>query len=372
MLLACMNSHWRKLLLIFPVLFSCFFKGYAQSDSTNGAFDITIEGHYGFIMAHRPSIISLQDRHLGGVVVAISKPSNGKKQWQHQYHLPHVGIKYGFFGLGNKEKLGYGHTIYPYVDIPLGSGRKHFLNLQLGWGIGYITKPFDRFENYKNMAIGSHLNAVIAINFNKDIKITSRDKLKTGIGITHFSNGSLVIPNLGINITTLQLHYIHSFGKKKEIAPYKHQPFHRSYRKAVFIAAGMRQIPPSGGKNYFIASMSGNMFKQYSERAAAGIGLDYFYDDSNNEKLRRLDVKPQPFLSASRIGLAGGYEVIMSDFSITLQLGAYIKSQLKSDGSFYSRIGIRYLFNKHMFATVNLKTHWGKADFGEWGVGYKF
>jgi Lipid A 3-O-deacylase (PagL) len=345
---------------------------YAQYDSTSGNFSISIEGHYGFIFAHRPSIIPLQQSHLGGMMVAISKIADGSKSWQHQYHLPTIGIKYGFFGMGNSDQLGYGHTLYPYMDLPLGSRKKKYIHLQFGWGLGYVTKPFHRYSNYKNVAIGSHFNAVVALGFNSEVKLSLRDRLKIGVGVTHFSNGSFVTPNLGVNLATLQLHYIHSFGNIKTIVPLQSPIFVSAYRKSVFVAGGVRQIYPTGGKNYFIASLSANLLRQYSHRAAAGVGLDYFYDDSNNEKLRLLDETPKPVWSASRIGIAGGYEVIITDFSFLFQTGIYLKTPIKSEGLFYNRIGMRYQLGKNVFATVNLKTHWGRADFAEWGIGYKF
>jgi hypothetical protein len=39
---------------------------------------------------------------------------------------------------------------------------------------------------------------------------------------------------------------------------------------------------------------------------------------------------------------------------------------------FYNRFGLRYRINSNWFAQLTLKTHFAKADFGEWGFGYAF
>ena len=39
---------------------------------------------------------------------------------------------------------------------------------------------------------------------------------------------------------------------------------------------------------------------------------------------------------------------------------------------FFHRIGVRYMLTKHVIANVTLYTHWAKADYFEWGLGYEF
>jgi len=52
------------------------------------------------------------------------------------------------------------------------------------------------------------------------------------------------------------------------------------------------------------------------------------------------------------------------------QMGVYMYSNLATVGSFYHRMGGRYLVYKNFFGTVILKTHFAKADFLEVGVGW--
>jgi len=42
------------------------------------------------------------------------------------------------------------------------------------------------------------------------------------------------------------------------------------------------------------------------------------------------------------------------------------------DGWLYTRAALKYRLSKHYFFSIGLKTHLQKAEFIEWGLGYKF
>jgi hypothetical protein len=44
----------------------------------------------------------------------------------------------------------------------------------------------------------------------------------------------------------------------------------------------------------------------------------------------------------------------------------------KEDGWFYTRASLQYAISKHLFISLGLKTHLQKAEFIEWGLGYRF
>ncbi|MBS1765326.1 MAG: acyloxyacyl hydrolase [Bacteroidetes bacterium] len=364
-----MIRYWCSQLAV--IMFSLCVFAEANAQTVSGSISAGVEGHYGFVFAHRPSMQPLQHSHLGAVVFTLSHQTNGSKQWHSLYHYPEIGLKYGFYGLGNKEQLGYGHAVYPYIDIPLGKSFNHPLHFQFGWGLGYITKPYTRLENYKNVAIGSHLNAVIAFNFHTEIRLTERDIVAPAIGLTHFSNGSTAMPNLGINLTTVQLHYRHSFGTKKEVVTPSLSDFKKHLRIATFGSWAFKQVYPLAGKTWYAYSLSANVLKQYSAKSAVGLGADFIYDPSISFRMKK---EKMAINSSSdiRLGMAASYEVIVSDFSVILQMGLYAKSAWKQDGIYYNRLGMRYVFAKNIFATINLKTHLARADFIEWGIGYYF
>lgn len=363
----------RKFLpLIFCSLFSIL-SSQAQPDSSAGRLSIGARVHYGFVLAHRPSIVALQKEHLGGFDINVAEQTTGTKKWQQHFGYPRLGFKFGYYSLGNEEQLGHAYALYPYADFDLGRKAKSFnINVQIGWGLGYIDKSFGLRDNYKNVAIGSGANATFNLNISGRFQLTKKDRLYIGTGLSHFSNSSLVTPNLGVNLATAQVQFSHLFGQSVAFKKQPAEPFQKSFRKAIYAGGFIKQIYPAGGEYYFAGVISANIVKHFSYKSALGAGIDYFYDESIIKKLRNDDKKITPLVSASRIGINGTYEMVVSDFSAVIQMGYYVYSNLNTDGSLYHRMGVRYMLTKNIFATVNLKTHFAKADFLEVGLGWQW
>jgi hypothetical protein len=55
-----------------------------------------------------------------------------------------------------------------------------------------------------------------------------------------------------------------------------------------------------------------------------------------------------------------------------LGMGVYLRDVYNPDGRLYHRIGMRYHATKHWSANLVLKSHWAKADYVEYGIGYTF
>ena len=51
-------------------------------------------------------------------------------------------------------------------------------------------------------------------------------------------------------------------------------------------------------------------------------------------------------------------------------MGAYIRDYYKPEDPVYHRIGMRYQFTNGLVANFTLKTHFGRADYLELGLGY--
>jgi hypothetical protein len=72
-----------------------------------------------------------------------------------------------------------------------------------------------------------------------------------------------------------------------------------------------------------------------------------------------------------RPGIHGAYQLRIATIGLLFNLGFYPYTRYKNDGNFYHRIGLRY-YHERFFACVNLKTHYARADFFEWGLGWVF
>ena len=357
------------LAFLFFILITCLAQA-SETDSTFGKWSLQSRADFGFIIAHRPALVPLQEGHVKGFEITAQRQTIGTSDWENIFYYPSYGITTAFFDLGSPDHLGYGIAIYPFIDFPLSKRFGKGLHFRYGMGLGYIEKPFNAVTNIKNAAIGSHLNGVIHFDLHAEKAISKKSKLELGAGITHYSNGSYELPNLGINIATVNLAYHHSFGdnlaiKKREVPK-------SDNRLQVHIYAGgfLKKVYPPNGKRFFAGTLSGMLFKQVNPKSAWGLGTDLFYDKSLSYRIDKLEAGNTSSLNNFRPGIYGAYHLSIKHLGLMFNMGYYLYTKWKGDGNVYHRICIRYYFDK-TFLCVNLKTHYAKADFIEMGVGVR-
>ncbi len=333
-----------------------------------------IEGklHYGFIMAHSHRVNHLVTGHTHGFQLNVG--IQGTKRMLHKiYNHPQTGFSLAYFDFANPDVLGNGICMLAYADLPVVRKNNFLFSIYLADGFGFTTKRFDALENHKNTLTGTKFNAAIQIFFQTKYVISKRTDFRLSLGLTHFSNGSYSTPNLGINNLSLSsgiifyldtMHQVYS----KEILP----PPYKKIRMEVFAGGAPKEIYPTGGKRYFAWTLSAAAFKILSHKYRLGIGTDFIYDLSLTERFARDSVFSPIISNRMRSGVYLANELILSHLTAMLDIGFYIYSPFKGDGNAYHRIGLKYFYSDHWFINYSLRTHYGKADNVEAGLGYRF
>ncbi len=356
--------------LIFLLWISATAAGSSLVDSTDGRYGFEARLSYGFLVAHRPNLRPLQERHLRSIEFSLLVPTDGQRSWQQNFDFPEKGLQLALFDLGNAERLGLGVALYPFLDFPLAGQGNWKWRLRYGMGLGYVQRNFDPEENYKNTAIGSKLNGVIHFDL-RVRKRFGRGGLEGGLGITHYSNGATAMPNLGINLAAAHFGYLQYFGTK---SPKHHIQLSRvrsGFWATAFASASWKEIYPPLGKKYLAASVSGDLIYVLSNKVDALLGADLFYDQSLRVRMEATEQSPQPGSTNLRPGLHTGVQVLVGKLGLLFNLGYYPYTRFQEDGRYFHRIGFRYYFPR-LIAVMNLKTHYARADFVEWGIGWRF
>jgi hypothetical protein len=112
------------------------------------------------------------------------------------------------------------------------------------------------------------------------------------------------------------------------------------------------------------------LWKPLSRKREIGAGIDLFWEFSNIKLLEASGNNVKYDYEIIRYGIHIGHQFDFSHLSIATQVGYYIYSMYKSDGSIYSRFALRYYLDKKIILNLALLTHFAKADFIECGVGY--
>lgn len=353
-------------------LFLCFILSWQTSFSQQSVPEFGIEEtvHFGSILPHRPLVNEIIEGHSFIYEVSFYKNTTGNKAWQQLFNYPKIGISAMYLNLGNEEELGNSFGFFPYIQIPL-SKRKIRWELRFGYGIGYVEKPFDRADNYKNIAIGSRFNALINVNSLWKIQASKHIAFSTGVSLVHFSNGSYVRPNLGFNIFSLNTGVSYNFGKDKEIQTNPLPDKEKKREHFIVANTGLKEIPPVEGPKYMVINLAYNIIKPISNKSNYGFSADFFYNSSLEALIEKNDNVPASTADNFRAGISAMYGISVGKLMLSVHMGGYILPRYTDNGFLYHRINSRYSINKKLFFNLGLKSHWAVADFIEMGVGYK-
>jgi hypothetical protein len=307
--------------------------------------------------------------------LSVSFPTYGKNYWEKLYNYPRTGIGYSYWSLGNDEVFGKAYVLYSYISIPFFKRtEKLSFNYQLSFGGAYLPKIFDIKKNHLNRAIGSHTNIYIHLGIDGKIRLFPRCEMIIEVGTTHFSNGKTRSPNYGINAGSFSLGFNYILNNNSTTITEPEIPWiGKRYVQSVIYSTGSKVYDNLLGKRYFISSVSYNLERYINHKRKIGLGADFFYDGSISEALASEDGTPErDFAKLIRFGLHASYAIRYKQIVMGIQIGHYLYSKYTDISLIYNRISIQYLVTKNLVGSVAIKSHMGKADFFEWGLGYSW
>lgn len=322
----------------------------------------------GFLAAHRGSMAHLPDRIAYPFELIWYRKPTGTKKWHQTYKLPEQGISLFHGSVGNDSILGKFTGIYGFIHIPVIRPTQSFrLDWQFGTGLGYTPKIYDPIDNPKNIAIGSHVNGLVCLGLYSKFYV-GRNKFSLGLDITHFSNGSFGVPNLGLNIFYGSVSYARSFGRIK--SNQKIIPLLDKYKSWNIGATGifmMKETYNDNPKKYPVYGLNLYLRKQITPKAGMEIALDLISKQAIKAYFPEI---PKSQWDIFQMGIFAGYILPIDHFHFVFGMGAYIRDKFQPEDPLYHKIGMRYQFNNGINLQWMLKTHFGRADYSEAGVGY--
>jgi hypothetical protein len=334
---------------------------------------------YGFIYAHHLEL-EIFNSHLTAFEINLQQETFGKHKWERAYAYPLIGLSFWYSGLGKSPYLGSAYALYPFINFPLVRHKNFMLTFRFGLGLGYLTKKFDRITNYKNLVIGSHFNAAVNLTFEVRYRLSQRLTMSGGFGLQHFSNGSLKLPNYGLNYPLVNIGMAYRLARENTfisdrfIAPT--DPFEAIVKHTVEFnfggALGSKNMQAILKQNFLVFHIYENTFFPVSRKSKVGFGLDLSYDGSHVAILESHGLDASNKFKILRPGINAAYELGLSKLSLILNLGYYLGGLEKTNGPLYEKISFQYNLSKYIFANVMLKVHFGRADYIGWGIGYRF
>ncbi len=334
-------------------------------------WSIGARGHYGFLWAHRPASWILVEGHAGATELFVERQVEGDRAWHRSYGMPRYGVLAVHTRMANPERIGDAINLMPYLTFPLAQGERLSFGLRVGWGVGYIAKPFDRLENTRQIAIGSRING--ALQLMPELRYDAgRLGLHFGLSLDHWSNGSARQPNLGLNFLSLALGASYALG---HAPPQRTVPetrgFERERREFCVVGAfGMSESGRPLNGQYSVYVLSADASWRVGGKGALCAGFDAFNKGDLPTVLPGLEGRSRAELTQAGAHIGGS--LLMGRGELLFHFGGYLFSPEPDDAPVYQRTGMRYRLGKHLLASVCLKTHFATADHWEFGIGYRW
>jgi hypothetical protein len=356
---------------------------------------------FGFI-----SSLSSQSIYLGGAIGKVFKHRAGlpfeipessycidfsylpyiqpNSKWYQYWHEPEFSLNTNFVHFGDNEVFGNAISLVPGILFPFFRNKKIQPGFYIGSGIALVSRQYNYENNNTNIAISTRWNNCTRFGFKVDWKMTEYLKLRSGVQITHFSNGRSSSPNSGINLLTGDIGVIKSWPQSKE---YKQSAISENmginqFEKFSLDLSLFRGFTSSGvpeGATYHVNGMNFTMGYHTGDffRLLLGFERDFneqMYHASRNNFFTREEAN----IVATRSSVFVGSELFMGPVSIRNQLGVYVTSSREfQDFPVHFQLMLQYYPFGYQRALsplfgVVLKSHLGVSEFVGFKIGFLY
>lgn len=297
--------------------------------------------------------------------------TNRDQNWKRAYRQPQIGISARLFDLANQDILGYGLGIAAYFSSPVLTTERFAWHWELGGGPGFISKPFDYDDNYRNIAIGSHGNFFVMLGQRFTYAMSPRLDLAVATSFNHFSNAAVALPNLGVNYPMVSVGV--SYRPERIMNDTNTYIAIKHVMPSCWTITGnfgVKQSLRPFDATYPTFSLFGGRQIGLSQKSSITLGGDIFYNSALYHYRHALG-EPVSGIENMQAGLHLAYGLHIGQAILCVTMGGYVLDSFKRDGFLYHRAGFRYLITEHLGLNISLKTHFFKADYFELGLAYR-
>ena len=403
-------------------LFIFVFSGVSAQTWSN--YRIKAQYMHGTILRHNQHLDALVQGSSRGGTVAVEFQTMGERAWHQFLGFPQIGAGLVFMDFSNPEILGRGIALYPYMNVPLVRTNFFNLNLKPGAGATFVNRFYGNTIQTPgtlqgaNSAIGSVMNVFLTLGANVEIPLAGGFSLTADYAWNHVSNGSIVQPNSGINMLNayVGLRYTPNHRNIQQPQRRNWEDVPRNFSFEIMASGGITQLHYRNDNNYVIASLSFGVYRPMSNWYRMGVGADVFYNsvfgvvnvpgkpgfEPSHRHFRFTYIEENLFRNKIRAGVSWHHEFMVGRLTAGFHFGLYLYDPIKNlqprtlnesgevirpegnkgliyrynidveDGWLYTRAIARYAITNNLFVSVGLKTHLQRAEFIDWGIGWRF
>ena len=223
---------------------------------------------YGSILLHNTDISHLITNHPGGIILGFNRKRFGHEDWEAALGYPDTGFSFVYQDMNNPT-LGEHFGLYAHYNFYF---LKRNLQLRIGQGVAYNTNPYDKSENFRNNAYGSHLlsSTMVMFNYHKE-NIVAGLGFKAGISLIHYSNANFKAPNTSTNTMAFNFGLTYDFDHDttiEYIEPKEKEKIKEPIRYNLVLRGGANESDVIDMGRYGFAIVSAYADKRLGNRSA--------------------------------------------------------------------------------------------------------
>ncbi|MDP1726754.1 MAG: acyloxyacyl hydrolase [Bacteroidota bacterium] len=320
------------------------------------------------------------DGNVIGLDIGLVQWGLKNEQFSRVYGNPRIGLDVRFIKMNNTDTFGYCFGILPTFEIEMMHQQKWSVHSKISFGINLNTMGYGLLSNFDNRAIVSPVNFAFDAGLLAHILLTPYLECNIGTGLYHVSNGSLKMPNGGINIVYLNtgITYYPKFQVHKNYLKPNYTLNENRFYYMAYGAFAYRQLGYfSDLKSFWVFSCVNQYMYRINKLYSSGIGLDGFYDATHalrqKDSLNLSDI-PENKKYHLAIGLTNRFDI--GKLFIPVGVYTYLYNNKYVQEPVYLRFGLGYQFHKHFFTGLFFKGTINRnfklqSDFMEWSLGVR-
>ena len=324
----------------------------------------------GYVLPHRALMQHLVTDHSKHMTIAYGKHIFGgwtEKRTPNGTHWQ--GIELGWTDLGG-ESLGSIASAIWITRFPT-SKRS---NGELGIGVGWSSRPWDVVEAPSSVAISTRWNAGLQAAWSLLLVDRERSAWFIKMRFTHFSNGALSLPNLGVNNVGIDLQRQwreNSHLPQQKLKGYK--PDNRiPFAMEMSVRGGARDVGLPGGPLHpiFNLHLLGHHKFKRSQSARWVVANDLGY----NQSLRAAEgtsANSRP-LNRLQYGALGGIRWDFNRIQVTALQGWIFTNPDIELGSSHLMVTMHYECTSSVSLELGLRSFKFRADYPYLGIRHQF
>lgn len=266
---------------------------------------------------------------------------------------------------------------YPYglafglvsqLDFRVAQLGKAQLLFSPGLGLGYVTETSR--TNPGTSILSSHLNLAVVGDLTLEAPVNDRLSVLAGVGMMHYSNGGIKIPNGGINTLNGSLGLKTVLHRKPSSAIDRLNFYHKEGSSWEFaLGMGVRGKYRSSD-NFWRTGLYGgyNYFINHTLGFRAGLDMVYYHTVFDDNRFEETFQYYGSSYDRVRWGLSVGSELAMGRFGLLGQVGYYFHYKSYHQVKWYWLFAPKFYITRNFGVQTSLYLHNAQADYLNCGL----